>query len=63
MIAPGALAVFFPPRENFFTAVSEAMDSPLPHAQLYTNGRRLAWLPKPAKRWTRISALIIKEPQ
>lgn len=61
MIAPGACAVFFPPRENFFAAVREALESPQRNAKLYTDGRRMAWLPKPARDWQRVNTIIVKE--
>lgn len=61
-IAPGADAVFLPPRENFLEAIQEALQlQHPPRARLYHDGRRCAWLPRRVAGWFPINSVIVKE--
>lgn len=61
-IAPGADAVFLPPRENFLEAIEEALQAARPaRARLYHDGRRCAWLPRRSAGWFPINSIALKE--
>lgn len=51
-------AIFLPARANAFQAISEASRRQIAGAglSLYTNGERLAWLPRPMPGWFRLGA-------
>jgi hypothetical protein len=61
-IAAGADAVIFPLRDNFLEAMIEALENRPTRCCLYTNGERVAWLPREIPGWFRVGAAVIKEP-
>ena len=62
MSAIGAAAVIFPVQPNFLAAIEATLECRPPQACLYTDGERVAWLPRALPGWFRIHAAIRKEP-
>ena len=57
-----ALAVILPPRERLLPAMLEASRAARdPSCKLYTDGHRLAWLPKRMPGWFRIAAADVRD--
>lgn len=55
-------AIILPARENFRAAMLEASRLVRePHCKLYTDGRRLAWLPRALPGWFRIGAADLRD--
>lgn len=56
-------AIILPARENCRAAILEASRMQRePHCRLYTDGKRLAWLPRQIPGWFRIGAADIRGP-
>jgi len=55
-------AIILPACENFRMAMLDASRAVRPpNAKLYTNGHRLAWLPRPLPGWYRIGAADVRD--
>lgn len=55
-------AVILPPQENFRLAMLEASRAVRdPSCKLYTDGHRVAWLPRPLPGWYRIGAADVRD--
>lgn len=55
-------AVILPPQENFRLAMLEASRAVRdPSCKLYTDGHRVAWLPRPLPGWYRIGAVDVRD--
>lgn len=51
-------AVILPARTNFHQAVAEAITTRhAPESRLYTDGERVAWLPRRLPGWFRVGAI------
>jgi hypothetical protein len=57
-----AAAVFLPARATVREAILEALGVPHePHCRLYTDGRRVAWLPRALPGWFKLAAVEIPQ--
>lgn len=55
-------AVIFPPRDKLRLAMIEASRAKHdPACRLYTDGFRLAWLPRPLPGWFRIGSIEVRD--
>ena len=55
-------AVFLPERATVREAILDALGVPHePHCRLYTDGRRVAWLPRALPGWFKLAAIEIHQ--
>lgn len=56
-------AIFMPTRATVREAVIEALSVPRePSCRLYTDGRRVAWLPRKLPGWYKLAAVEVRDP-